>query len=268
MSPPGGTARFVIDKISLDQIGSVIGSKFGGEFKMEADTTSKPQLPLLQHVPSGHRFLYIPGGRFEMGFSDSEERAAKTIFDPIPANIGEMRPLKSEQVLPFLMAERPILTREIAGHQSSHPDAAAYVSYEEAVAYSRGFGMTLASESQWEYACRAGTSTLFTFGDQLPNDEELAEWLTFDFSRGNGRANAFGLHGLFVGEWCLDLFTNSYELNADLSTDGSTRVVRGGGAYFWPWQDQEWVWCMSAMRCPSTDLPEAKCSFRLVRNLS
>jgi formylglycine-generating enzyme required for sulfatase activity len=91
--------------------------------------------------------------------------------------------------------------------------------------------------------------------------------LTFDFSAGNGKANAFGLHGLFVGEWCLDFFAMSYEPNASLAADGSARVVRGGGAFFWPWQDQEWVWCMSAMRCPSTDLPEGKSGFRLIRNL-
>jgi formylglycine-generating enzyme required for sulfatase activity len=131
------------------------------------------------------------------------------------------------------------------------------VGYDEAVGYAQRYGMTLPTESQWEYACRAGSATLFTFGDRLPDEPELAEWLTFDFSAGSGRANAFGLYGLFVGEWCTDFF----------DAQEGVRVVRGGGAYFWPWQDQEWVWCMSAMRIPATDLPEGECGFRLVRNL-
>jgi hypothetical protein len=103
--------------------------------------------------------------------------------------------------------------------------------------------------------------------DRLLEEEEFAGWLTFDFSKGPGKTNGFGLYGLFVGEWCADLFTSSYTFPAASESASGPRVVRGGGAFFWPWQDQEWVWCMSAMRSSSTDLPDGKCGFRFVRNI-
>lgn len=216
------------------------------------------------HGPSGHRFRYVPQGSFRMGLSPAEKRAARAIFDPVQANLQEMRPVHEERVGAFLVAERPVLTREVRPAETRYADSAAYVTDDEALAFCERMGMTLPTEAQWEYACRAGSQTLFTWGDTLPAEDELADWLTFDFAAGNGRANAFGLHGLYVGEWCLDRFRPDY---ATPAAADAPRVVRGGGAFFWPWQDQEWVWCMSAMRLPATDLPDGRCAFRFVRNL-
>jgi formylglycine-generating enzyme len=257
----------MIEKIDVDKIRNRIVSMFSGEFVWNNDASSISGPPVFKHVLSGQWFRYAPGGQFLMGLSEKEEIVARAIFDPIPANISEMRPVHLVRVPPFLMAERPLLTREISGEVSSYPDSVAYVPYEDALAYCKKFGMTLSNEAQWEYACRAGSDALFTWGDYLPDDEELAAWLTFDFGAGYGKANAFGLYGLFVGEWCSDFFKETYDSSMELKMETGARVVRGGGAYFWPWQDQEWVWCMSAMRAPSTDLPEGKCGFRLVRNI-
>ena len=63
-----------------------------------------------------------------------------------------------------------------------------------------------------------------------------------------------GVKGIFFGEWCSDVFKLSHAENA--SAISGSNVIKGGAAYFWPWQDQEWVWCMCAMRMPSTDLDE------------
>ena len=252
------------ENIDFDTIRRLIVSTFGDEFVVRDDAGAVASPSAFEHVPSGLGFRYIPGGQFLMGFSDKEELAARAIADPFPSNISEMRPVHQVTVPPFLISERPVLTSEIRGEESS---LAAYVSYEEAMAYGEQFGMTLPKEAQWEYACRAGSNTLFTWGDHLPDDEELEDWLTLDFGQGYGKANAFGLYGLFVGEWCVDLFTESYDSSVALDNKNGVRVVRGGGAYFWPWQDEEWVWCMSAMRLPATDLPEGECGFRLVRNI-
>lgn len=257
---------FVKKEIDVIAIRKRIHAAFGGEFEWEADASLECRLPLFKHAPSEQRFRYIPGAQFRMGLSESEELAARAIFHPIPANPTEMRPVHWVQVAPFLMAERPVLNGEIKPTEPRVSYSVAYVSYEEALAYCQTFKMSLPSESQWEYACRAGSTTLFTWGDTLPNDRELAEWLTSNFSAGNGKANAFGLYGLFVGEWCSDFFTDSYDSPPHIYADEKVRVARAGGAYFWPWQDEEWVWCMSALRYPSTAL-DNKCCFRMVRNL-
>jgi len=114
---------------------------------------------------------------------------------------------------------------------------------------------TLPSEAQWEYACRAGTTTPFCFGDTI--SPELANYrgdFTFaDGPQGAFRkqttpvgmfpANAWGLHDMHgnVWEWCLDEWHKSYE---GAPTDGQawvdaavgekskesvkTRLLRGG----------------------------------------
>jgi formylglycine-generating enzyme required for sulfatase activity len=91
---------------------------------------------------------------------------------------------------------------------------------------------TLPSEAQWEYACRAGTSTPFSFGETIT--PELANY-DANFTYGNGPkgeyrkqttpvgkfcANAWGLQDMHgnVWEWCLDDWYGSYE---DAQADGS-----------------------------------------------
>jgi hypothetical protein len=76
-------------------------------------------------------------------------------------------------------------------------------------------------------------------------------------------ANGFGLRSLFFGEWCRDRWRPSHEPSSPENLD--EWVVRGGAARFWPWQDEEWVGAMSAMRMPSSRTGGAPCAFRVVR---
>jgi formylglycine-generating enzyme required for sulfatase activity len=126
---------------------------------------------------------------------------------------------------------------------------------------------TLPSEAQWEYACRAGTTTPFHFGDMI--SPELANYhgnyAYADGPKGIYReqttpvrmfpANAWGLHDMHgnVWEWCLDEWHESYE---GAPTDGrawgdaaegekskelvKTKLLRGGS-----WNDGPWD-CRSA----------------------
>ncbi len=99
-----------------------------------------------------------------------------------------------------------------------------------------GRSYTLPSEAQWEYACRAGTTTPFAFGETL-----TAELANYDASEtyGNGPkgkyrqqttpvgmfpANAWGLQDMHgnVWEWCLDDWHGSYE---GAPEDGSAWLI-------------------------------------------
>lgn len=119
----------------------------------------------------------------------------------------------------------------------------------------------LPSEAEWEYACRAGTTTAFHFGETI--DAELANYQAQDDASGwpgeYGRgvlgkyrqqttpvktfpANSFGLYDMHgnVWEWCLDSSHENYE---DAPMDGSARdasnnfgskILRGGSCFFNP----------------------------------
>ena len=93
----------------------------------------------------------------------------------------------------------------------------------------------LPTEAEWEYACRAGTTTVYSFGENItPEDANfLDSKLGAPVVVGRYKPNAFGLFDLHgnVGEWCEDWYAN---YPAEPRTDpkgagtGRSRVLRGG----------------------------------------
>ena len=158
-------------------------------------------------------------------------------------------------------------------------------------------GFDLPTEAQWEYACRAGTTTVFNDGDAAANvsgaNANTNAWLDalgrYKFDGGyidgvtapaagcgpaNGTAivgsyapNAWGLYDTHgnVWEWCLDWYQAALEGGSDPdgADSGSNRVLRGGG---WDYDASR---CRSAYRYvnnyPSTRYRNI--GFRLVRTL-
>ena len=99
-----------------------------------------------------------------------------------------------------------------------------------------GHKITLPTESQWEYACRAGTTTQYNFGNTI--DNTLANY-DYNINRTtpvhNYPPNPWGLYNMHgnVWEWCLDDWHGSYN---GAPTDGSAwyscdKIARGGSWY-------------------------------------
>jgi formylglycine-generating enzyme required for sulfatase activity len=118
-----------------------------------------------------------------------------------------------------------------------------------------GYRYTLPTEAQWEYACRAGTTTPFSTGDNLTTDQANydgdypyngnAKGKNRETTTNVGRfpANAWGFHDMHgnVYEWCRDWYETSPAGgdNPLGAASGSRRVGRGGG------------WISDARRCRS-----------------
>ena len=111
----------------------------------------------------------------------------------------------------------------------------------------------LPSEAEWEYACRAGTTTPFSFGETISTAQanydgnytyasgKKGEYRKQTTPVGSFPANAFGLHDMHgnVWEWCADPWHDSHD---GAPTNGSTweggdasrRVYRGGSWFSLP----------------------------------
>jgi formylglycine-generating enzyme required for sulfatase activity len=101
-----------------------------------------------------------------------------------------------------------------------------------------GMAYQLPTEAQWEYACRAGTTTAYAFGDELTaKDANFDDNVNETTDVGQYPANAWGFHDMHgnVSDWCADWFEEDYPTgnvaNPTGPAGGSDRVLRGGS---WP----------------------------------
>ena len=121
------------------------------------------------------------------------------------------------------------------------------VSWDDAVAFCKWLSRKevktyrLPTEAEWEYACRAGTTTKWSFGD---DEKDLGDYAWYDGNSGRGthpvglkRPNGFGLYDMHgnAAQWCADWYGKDY---ANSRTDDPTGPatgtfhVRRGGCWY------------------------------------
>jgi formylglycine-generating enzyme required for sulfatase activity len=127
-----------------------------------------------------------------------------------------------------------------------------YVNWDDAHQYAAwlsrmtGKSYRLLTEAEWEYAARGGTTTAYSWGDEIGNKNANCNGCGSQWDGkepapvGSFTANAFGLHDMHgnVGEWVEDCYHDSYaEARKDgtawLGGDCRFRVIRGGS-----WEDR------------------------------
>ncbi len=214
----------------------------------------KHGVPVAFENDLGMRFVLIPAGTFLMGSPEDEEGRylnegpqhevhVRAVYVSVTeVTKGQYAAYRESPQFPGVLDDDP---RSLEHQLRPKDEAVDSVMYEEAVAYAAwlsdkdtGRAYRLPSEAEWEYACRAGTTSRYASGDELPADQALVGDSAKDAERsvGSYRPNAWGLFDMHGGVWeiCTDSWRPSYE---GAPTDGSARederiwecVMRGGG---------------------------------------
>jgi sulfatase modifying factor 1 len=198
-------------------------------------------------------------GNGNMATHHAEFRSAD--WDEKPAHRVTITQPFSMSVTEVTLGQFRMFEPDFRKGQGADDEAVSAITWTKAVAFcewlSRKEGKTyrLPTEAEWEYACRAGTTSLFNTGDTLPDGHQKwfgrQGWRELYFPDGKmppeyacqdgatslrvaqKAANAWGLHDMHgnVAEWCLDWY-GPYESGGQTDplgrSDGDFRVFRGG----------------------------------------
>jgi formylglycine-generating enzyme required for sulfatase activity len=220
----------------------------------------------------------VPGGTFQMGSEEHDTEKPIHSVTIAPFFIGRYTITQSQW---RIVAALPRVNRDLKPDPANFKGAnrpVEQVSWEEAVEFcdrlSRKTGRTyrLPSEAEWEYACRAGTTTPFHCGETITTDlanyngnytyssEPKGTYRKQTTEVGSFPANGFGLcdmHGN-VWEWCGDRWHENYkgapgDGGVWETGDSEYRVLRGGSWAAYPRS------CRSANR--GRNSPDSRCTF-------
>jgi sulfatase modifying factor 1 len=213
----------------------IVISGQGSQENKAGDTFTVPDLSL--------EMLWVTPGTFDMGSPTSEPQGSDETQHQVTLTNGfwlskhEVTQTQWEKVMGsnpsyFKGANRPVETVSW-NHVISFCEKLTEQE-SEAGRLPAGMAYQLPTEAQWEYACRAGTNTVYAFGDGLTSAQA-------NISGGPGEttdvgkypANAWGFHDMHgnVWEWCADRYGDYPTVVVSDPfgpADGSFRVERGG----------------------------------------
>lgn len=197
---------------------------------------------------TGITFVTIPAGEFDMGSVKSphtNERPVRHVRLTYDFCLGKY-PVTNEQYGLFLnetdgTVKPPKYWEDRRYNQPEQPVVG--VSWNDAMKFCRWAECRLPTEAEWEYACRAGSTTDYCFGD---DPKLLGDYAWFRDNSGGQtqpvgtkRPNEWDLHDMHgnVWEWCQDWYgkySDAAEVDPTGPKNGDSLVLRGGSFYDYP----------------------------------
>ncbi|MDB9414717.1 SUMF1/EgtB/PvdO family nonheme iron enzyme [Microcystis aeruginosa] len=230
-----------------------------------------------ENLPNGItlEMVSLPAGEFLMGSPDSDSDAS-----------DDEKPQHQVKVNSFAIGKYPVTQAQYQAVMGTNPsyfnnnpqNPVERVSWDDAQAFCQklsqitGKTYRLPTEAEWEYACRAGTTTRYYFGDDANQLGDYA-WYNGNYQNtthpvGQKKPNAWGLYDMSgnVWEWCEDNWHNTYE---NAPRDGSAWIKNGNDNRSL-WRGGSWYslpsYCRSACRdyLDRRDLIDFRGGFRVV----
>ncbi len=186
--------------------------------------------------------VLVPAGKFKMGSPASEkERSDNETQHEVTLTT------------PFYMGKYEVTQEQYEAVMGNNPSAfdkgaklpVTDVSWEDCQEFIKKLnaktngGYRLPSEAEWEYACRAGTTTAYSFGDNITAKDanyNIGVKIVKPVAVGGYKPNAFGLYDMHgnVWEWCEDWYA-AYPKESVIDPNGPAagkrRVLRGGSFF-------------------------------------
>jgi formylglycine-generating enzyme required for sulfatase activity len=214
--------------------------------------------------------VLIPAGKFKMGYTKKEmddlkgnmQGNYKGVLKKVPSpkeELGFLNLIMSFQgkqhevtlIKPFYIGIHEVTQEQWEAVMGNNPSEikgvklpVTNISWEDCQDFIRKLnaktsgGYRLPTEAEWEYACRAGTTTAYLVGDKItPKDANYVDSkIDKPVAVGSYKPNAFGLFDMHgnVFEWCEDWhgdYPAAAEINPKGAANGTRRVLRGGSFY-------------------------------------
>jgi len=229
------------------KITNTIGMKLklipAGEFMMGSENVVELPYYHLQMPPS--RFM-----RAITNVSYEKPRHKVRITKPFYLGVYEVTQAEYETMMrenPSRFSKEGRSARRVSGKETSHHPVE-NVSWDDATEFCKrlsdkeGETYRLPTEAEWEYACRAGTATRYSFGDDEESFGDYAWYHKNSDDRthpaGEKKPNAWGLYDMHgnVLEWCADRYGRNYyavsPTDDPLGPDRGSRGLARGGCWY------------------------------------